>query len=52
MQSGAGMQPSKTLIAVNKDEEAPVFELVDCGVVGDLFTVLPQATEAIKAAKG
>jgi len=52
IQHRAGMQTSKTIIAVNKDEEAPIFELVDFGVVGDLFTVLPQATEAIKAAKG
>jgi electron transfer flavoprotein alpha subunit len=52
IQHRAGMQTSKTIIAVNKDEEAPIFELVDFGVVGDLFTVLPQATEAVKAAKG
>jgi electron transfer flavoprotein alpha subunit len=52
IQHRAGMQTSKTIVAVNKDEEAPIFELVDFGVVGDLFTVLPQATEAIKAAKG
>lgn len=52
IQHRAGMQTSKTIIAVNKDEEAPIFELVDFGVVGDLFTVLPQATDAVKAAKG
>ena len=52
IQHRAGMQTSKTIIAVNKDEEAPIFELVDFGVVGDLFTVLPQATEAVKKAKG
>lgn len=52
IQHRAGMQTSKTIIAVNKDEEAPIFELVDFGVVGDLFTVLPQATEAVKVAKG
>jgi electron transfer flavoprotein alpha subunit len=52
IQHRAGMQTSKTIIAVNKDEEAPIFELVDFGVVGDLFAVLPQATEAIKVAKG
>ncbi|CCH78825.1 Electron transfer flavoprotein subunit alpha [Nostocoides japonicum T1-X7] len=52
IQHRAGMQTSKTIVAVNKDEEAPIFELVDFGVVGDLFNVLPQATEAVKAAKG
>jgi electron transfer flavoprotein alpha subunit len=51
IQHRAGMQTSKTIVAVNKDNEAPIFELVDFGVVGDLFTVLPQATEAIKASK-
>jgi electron transfer flavoprotein alpha subunit len=51
IQHRAGMQTSKTIVAVNKDEEAPIFELVDFGVVGDLFTVLPQATEAIAKAK-
>ena len=48
IQHRAGMQTSKTIIAINKDEEAPIFELVDFGVVGDLFQVLPQATEAVK----
>ena len=52
IQHRAGMQTSKTIIAVNKDNEAPIFELVDFGVVGDLFAVLPQATEAINTAKG
>ncbi|MGZ4466605.1 MAG: electron transfer flavoprotein subunit alpha/FixB family protein [Nocardioides sp.] len=52
IQHRAGMQTSKTIVAVNKDNEAPIFELVDFGVVGDLFQVLPQATEAVKAAKG
>lgn len=47
IQHRAGMQTSKTIVAVNKDEEAPIFELVDFGVVGDLFTVLPAATDAI-----
>ncbi len=52
IQHRAGMQTAKTIVAVNKDEEAPIFELVDFGVVGDLFTVLPQATEAIETARG
>lgn len=52
IQHRAGMQTSKTIIAVNKDEEAPLFELVDFGVVGDLHAVLPAATEQIVARKG
>lgn len=51
IQHRAGMQTSKTIVAVNKDEEAPIFELVDYGVVGDLFTVLPQAAEQIQSRK-
>jgi len=52
IQHRAGMQTSKTIIAVNKDEEAPIFELVDLGIVGDLHAVLPAATEQINARKG
>jgi electron transfer flavoprotein alpha subunit len=52
IQHRAGMQTSKTIVAVNKDEEAPIFELVDFGVVGDLHRVLPAATEEITKRKG
>ncbi|PUA80369.1 electron transfer flavoprotein subunit alpha/FixB family protein [Nocardioides currus] len=52
IQHRAGMQTSKTIVAVNKDNEAPIFELVDFGVVGDLHTVLPAATEEITKRKG
>ena len=49
IQHRAGMQTSKLIVVVNKDAEAPLFELADFGVVGDLFAVLPTATEGVKA---
>ncbi|MFF0342192.1 electron transfer flavoprotein subunit alpha/FixB family protein [Kribbella sp. NPDC004875] len=51
IQHRAGMQTSKTIVAVNKDPEAPIFELVDFGVVGDLHKVLPTATEEVTKRK-
>ncbi|WP_099297261.1 electron transfer flavoprotein subunit alpha/FixB family protein [Corynebacterium dentalis] len=51
IQHKAGMQTSKTIVAVNKDEEASIFEIADFGVVGDLFKVAPQATEELKGRK-
>ncbi len=52
IQHRAGMQTSKTIVAVNKDEEAPIFELVDFGVVGDLHTVLPALSDEVTKRKG
>ncbi|WP_219413230.1 electron transfer flavoprotein subunit alpha/FixB family protein [Pseudonocardia nigra] len=52
IQHRAGMQTSKTIIAVNKDPEAPIFEIADFGVVGDLFKVAPQLQEEITKRKG
>jgi electron transfer flavoprotein alpha subunit len=51
IQHRAGMQTSKNIVVINKDPEAPLFELADFGVVGDLFAVLPPATEGVKAHK-
>jgi electron transfer flavoprotein alpha subunit len=52
IQHKVGMQSSENILAINKDQNAPIFEFSDLGVVGDLHKIVPKLTEAIKAKKG
>jgi electron transfer flavoprotein alpha subunit len=52
IQHKVGMQGSNTIVAINKDPNAPIFEFSDLGVVGDLHAIVPKLTELVRARRG
>jgi electron transfer flavoprotein alpha subunit len=51
IQHVVGMKGARNVIVINKDPDAPIFELADYGIVGDILEIIPKLTEAIRAAK-